>query len=271
MLPVQSAAVFVKYADDSSWQPAPHSLLFQDGQLDFAGFDPIQLAGENLGTWDEVVIVNFDRKVDYQKFVNQIAAAEYVARYHLMEIAPEAPELLHFTNWRLRGFRNDESINPGEKVPIEEVVPDARYTQRWQDLFDGPYRDGIVMLNLLLYEEDPQDPTADPDSNASAEELYDRYSQKATRVLGKLGGQISVLGAVDRVVVGPQIRNYDMYAFVFYPSVDVFEVMFSARERVEAQVHQRAGLSDEGSAGYWVKPYQEFTPEFMGSEFMGSE
>ncbi len=260
MLPAQSAAVFLKYAEGSYWQPAPQSPLFQEGQLEFAGFKPIQLAGENLGAWDEVVIMNFDRTVDYQAFVGRLDAADYVARYHLMEIAPEAPELLYFTNWRLRGFRNDESIDPGERVPIKEVVPDTTYIQQWRGLFDGAYRDGIVMLNLLLHAEDPQDPTGGPDSDASAEELYDRYSQKATRVLGKLGGQILVLGTVDRVVVGPQIRNYDVYAFVFYPSVDVFEAMFTARERVEAQVHQRAGLNAEGSAGYWVKPYQEFTP-----------
>ena len=131
---------------------------------------------------------------------------------------------------------------------------------QWQDLFDGAYRDGIVMLNLLSREDDPQDPTGGPDSDATAEELYDRYAEIATRVLGKLGGQISVMGAVDRVVVGPRIRNYDVYAFVFYPSVDVFEVMFTAKDRVAAQVHQRAGLNAEGSAGYWVKPYPEFTP-----------
>ena len=71
--------------------------------------------------------------------------------------------------------------------------------------------------------------------------------------------QIAALGAVDRVVVGPEVRNYDVYAFVFYPSVDVFEVMFTAKERVEAQVHQRAGLNAERSAGYWVKPYPQFT------------
>jgi hypothetical protein len=260
MLPAQSAAVFIEYAQDSGWQPAPESPLFENGQLEFAGYEPIQLAGENLGVWDEVVIVNFDRSTDYQKFVSSIAAADNVARYHLMKIAPEAPELLLFTNWRLRGFRNDESIDPGERVPIEEVVPDATYLEQWRNLFDGAYRGAIVMLNLLEHEEDPQDPTGGPESEASAEELYDRYSQKATRVLGRLGGQISVLGGVDRVVVGPRIRNYDVYAFVFYPSVDVFEVMFTARERVEAQVHQRAGLNAESSAGYWVKPYPEFKP-----------
>ena len=68
------------------------------------------------------------------------------------------------------------------------------------------------------------------------------------------------MGTVDRVVVGPAIRHYDVYAFVFYPSVDVFEIMFTARPRVEAQVHQRAGPNAEGSAGYWVKPYPEFMP-----------
>ena len=260
VLPAQSAAVFVKYAEDASWQPAPENPLFQNGQLVFAGFEPIQLAGEELGVWDEVVIVNFGRTADYEEFVRRIAVEQGIARYNLMEVAPQAPELLYFANWRLRGFRDDESIDPGGRVPIEDVVPDAAYLEQWRNLFGGAYRDGIVMLNLLSHEDDPQDPTGGPESDASAEELYERYSEKATRVLGRLGGQISVLGAVDRVVVGPEIRNYDVYAFVFYPSVDIFEVMFTAKERVEAQVHQRAGLNAERSAGYWVKPYPQFTP-----------
>ena len=265
MLPAASAAVFVKYGEGAPWKPAPESALFHDGQIEFAGFEPVQLAGENLGAWDEVVIVNFDRTADYQEFAGRIAAEGSVARYHLLEIAPQAPELLHFTNWRLRGFRGDASIDPGgidpgERVRIETAVPDSSYVRQWRNLFDGAYRDGIVMLNLLLREQDPQDPTGGPDADASAEELYDRYSQVATRLLGRLGGQISVMGTVDRVVVGPAIRNYDVYAFVFYPSVDVFEAMFTARARVEAQVHQRAGLNAGGSAGYWVKPYAEFVP-----------
>ena len=259
MLPAQSVAVFVEYGEGSSWRPAPESALYRNGQLEFAGFEPIQLAGEDLGAWDEVVIVNFDRTADYQEFVHRIAAEDGIARYHLMEIAPRAPELLLLTNWRLRGFRDDASIDPEDTVPIEDVVSDTAYIEQWRNLFDGGYRDAVVMLNLLAHEDDPQDPAVGRDGDANAEELYERYSQKATRVLGRLGGQIAVLGSVDRVVVGPQVRNYDVYAFVSYPSVDVFEVMFTARERVEALVYQRAGLNAEGSAGYWVKPYAEFT------------
>lgn len=261
MLPAASAAVFVEYREDASWQPAPESPLFQDGQIEFAGFEPVQLGGVDLGAWDEVVIVNFDRTADYREFVSRIAAEDGIARYHLLEVAPQAPEFLHFMNWRLRGYRDDASIEPGGSVPVDAVLADPRYLAQWRDLFDGTYREGIVMLNLLLREPEPQDPTGGPDSDASAEELYDRYSQVATRLLGRLGGQISVMGTVDRVVVGPEIRNYDVYAFVFYPSVDVFEVMFTARDRVAALVHQRAGLNDAGSAGYWVKPYAEFLPE----------
>ena len=258
MLPAESAAVFVKYGEGASRNPAPESALFQTSQIEFAGSEPIQLAGEDLGAWDEVVIVNFDRAADYREFVGRIAAEDDIARYHLLKIAPQAPELLHFMNWRLRGYRHDASIDPGGRVPIEAAVADTRYMTQWRNLFDGPHRNGIVMLNLLRREEEPQDPAGGPDSDASAEELYDRYSQVATRLLGKLGGQISVMGTVDRVVVGPAIRHYDVYAFVFYPSVDVFEIMFTARPRVEAQVHQRAGQNAEGSAGYWVKPYAEF-------------
>ncbi len=256
----QTACVFLEYAEGSSWERAPESPLFQDGDLEFAGHDPIQLAGEDLGAWDEVVIVNFESTADYQAFLGRIAAEESLARYHLMEVTPGAPEFLYFLNLRLRSYRGDESIDPGESAPLEEAVPDARYAERWSELFEGSYRDAVVMLNLIANQESPQDPVGGPESDATTEELHDRYQQKALRVLGKVGAQISVVGSVDRVVVGPEVRNYDEYGFAFYPSVDAFEVVFTARERVDAQVHQRAALSAARSAGYWAKPYEGFTP-----------
>lgn len=36
--------------------------------------------------------------------------------------------------------------------------------------------------------------------------------------------------------------------------------MLIAQERIDARVHRDAALSQERSAGYWVKPYEEFTP-----------
>ena len=98
MLPAESAAVFVKYGEGASWKPAPESALFQTGQIEFAGSEPIQLAGEDLGAWDEVVIVNFDRAADYREFADRIASEDGIGRYHLLKIALQAPELLHFMN-----------------------------------------------------------------------------------------------------------------------------------------------------------------------------
>jgi hypothetical protein len=255
--------VFLDYAEGSSWERAPESPLFLDGDLAFAGREPIQLGGEDLGAWDEVVIIEFRSSADYQAFVERIAADESLARYHLMQVTPAAPEFLYFINLRLRSYRGDESIDPGESAPLEEAVPDARYAKRWGQLFEGPYRDAVVMLNLLSNQEDPDDPVGGPESDATTEELHDRYQQKALRVLGKVGAQISVVGSVDRVVVGPEARSYDDYGFAFYPSVDAFEVVFTARERLDARVHRDAALSAEDSAGYWTKPYEEFTPGAM--------
>ena len=263
LLPAQTACVFLEYAEGSSWERAPQSPLFENGTLEFAGLEPIQVGGEDLGAWDEVVIVNFESTADYQAFVGRIAAEESLARYHLMEFSPNAPEFLYFLNLRLRSYRGDESIDPGESAPLEEVVPDAKYAERWSELFDGSYRGALVLLNLISNQKDPQDPVGGPESDATTEELHDRYRKKALGILGKMGAQISVAGTADGVVVGPEARNYDEYGFAFYPSVDAFEAVFTARERVDARVHRDAALSAEGSAGYWVKPYEEFTPGAM--------
>lgn len=203
--------------------------------------------------------MDFERTADYEAFLERIAAEERLARYHLLEVTPAAPEFLYFLNLRLRSHRGNESIDPGESAPLEEAVPDARYAERWRELFEGPYRGAVVMLNLLSNQESPQDPMGGPESDATTEELHNRYQQKAFRVLGKVGAQISVVGSVDRVAVGPEIRHYDDYGFAFYPSVDAFEVVFTARERLDARLHRDAALDADASAGYWVKPYEEFT------------
>ena len=205
LLPAQTAFVFLQYAEGSSWERAPQSPLFQDGDLEFAGLEPVQLGGEDLGAWEEVVIVNFESTANYQAFLGRIA-------------------------------------------------------ERWSELFDGSYQGTLVMLNLTSNQEDPQDPLGSPESDVTTEELHDRYQQKAFRVLGKMGAQISVAGTVEGVVVGPEARGYDEYGFAFYPSVNALEVVFTARERVDARVNRDAALRAEGTAGYWAKPYEEFTP-----------
>ncbi len=260
LLPAQTACVFLDYADGTSWARAPESPLFWGGTLDFAAREPIQLGGQDLGAWDEVALVSFGSTADYEAFARRLAAEESLARYHLMEVAPNPPEVLGLLNLRLRSYRGDASIDPGEAAPIDEVIPDDAYAERWSELFEGPYRDAIVMLNLLVHAEDPQDPADGGVGDADSQELYERYTDKALRVLGRLGAQIAATGTVERVVVGPELRHYDDYGFAFYPSVDAFEVVLTARERVDAQVYQRAALNVERSMGYWTKPYEEFRP-----------
>ena len=79
LLPAQTACVFLEYAEGSSWERAPESPLFRDGDLEFAGREPIQVGGEDLGAWDEVVIVNFESTADYEEFLGRIAAEESLA------------------------------------------------------------------------------------------------------------------------------------------------------------------------------------------------
>ena len=75
LLPAHSAFVFLDYAEGVSWEAAPESKLFEGGDLAFAGCEPIQLGGDDLGAWDEVAIVDFRGTADYRAFVERIAAA----------------------------------------------------------------------------------------------------------------------------------------------------------------------------------------------------
>lgn len=69
------------------------------------------------------------------------------------------------------------------------------------------------------------------------------------------------MGRVDQVLVGPDIRNYDVYAFVLYPSVKIFKLIITVRERVLAYVCQREGLGAEAPPVTWWNPIQVLSSE----------
>ncbi len=257
-LPELTVVVFLQHAESVDWLPATRNPLFEGGRVEFAAHDLVQLGGEDLGEWHEVATVSFEDEVSYQVFLARIDAQQNLARYHLLRVEPMAPELHFLTNLRLRSFLDDDTVEVGARAPMESVVPDPRYAQRWTELFTGSYRDELLLLNLITFNESPDILDDKQGVDADSEEVFDRYKEKAFRVLGRMGAQISQVGSIDSVVVGPDARKYDTYGFAHYPSVLAFEVVFTAKERVDAQVHQRAALSAESSMGYWAKPYDEF-------------
>lgn len=258
LLPEQTVVVFVQHVEPVSWVPAIRNPLFEGGRVEFAARDLVQLGGENLGEWDEVATVSFEDEASYQTFLTRMGAHQKLAQYHVLSAEPMAPELHFLTNFRLRNFLDDETVDVGTRAPMESVVPDPRYVHRWTELFTGSYRDELVLLNFNTYNESPDVIDDMQGGDADSEEVFERYTDKAFRVLGKMGAQIDQVGNISSVVVGPSARNYDAYGFVLYPSVSAFEVVFTAEERVDAKVHQQAALSLERSAGYWAKPYDEF-------------
>ena len=258
LLPERTVIVFLQHAESVDWVPATRNPLFEGGSVEFAARDLVQLAGENLGEWHEVATVSFEDEASYRAFLTRIDAQQSLMRYHVLLVEPMAPELHFLTNLRLRSFRDDDSVEVGARAPMESVIPDPRYAHRWTELFAGSYRDEVVLLNFNTYNESPDVLDDKQGVDVDSEEVYERYKEKAFRVLGWMGAQIDQVGSIDSVVVGPGARRYDAYGFVQYPSVPAFEVVFTAKERVDAQVHQRAALSAAGSAGYWTKPYDEF-------------
>ena len=258
LLPEQTVVVFLQHAESVDWVPATRNPLFEGGRVEFAAHDLVQLAGENLGEWHEVATVSFEDEASYQTFLARIDAQQNLAQYHVLRAEPMAPELHFQINLRLRRFLDDDTVDVGARAPMESVVPDPRYAHRWTELFTGSYRGELVLLNFNTFNESPEVLDDKQGGDADSEEVFERYTEKAFRVLGRMGAQIDQVGSIDGVVIGPSARNYDAYGFVLYPSVPAFEMVFTAKERVDAQVHQRAALSAEGSAGYWAKPYDEF-------------
>lgn len=60
-MPAKTALVFLEYSEGVNWLPAPETPLFKDGVVDWAAYEPVQLAGRDLGSWHEVALVSFGR------------------------------------------------------------------------------------------------------------------------------------------------------------------------------------------------------------------
>ena len=254
LLPARTAGLFLDYVEGADWVPAPQNSLFDGGDIEFAGYDPVQLAGPDMGEWEEMVIVSFSRDDLYEDFLTRIEAYQGLSRYHLSLFAPGYEQRI-FANWMLRRDRRNDSINVDDRATIEEAIPaNPHYVDRWQDIFAGAYRGELVLLNFVSLKKD----MGDAEAGEKAEELEKQYSKPTMRILGRMGAQLAAVGRVEKVVVGPEPRQHDEYGFAHYPSVDAFEVVFTARGRLALAPTRNRAMNAGLSAGYWLKPYAPF-------------
>ncbi|MAC37748.1 MAG: hypothetical protein CME47_09710 [Halieaceae bacterium] len=254
LLPARTAGLFLDYVEGADWVPAPQNSLFDGGNIEFAGYDPVQLAGPDMGEWEEMVIVSFSRDDLYEDFLTRIEAYQDLSRYHLSLFAPGYEQRI-FANWMLRRDRRNDSINVDDRATIEEAIPaNPHYVDRWQDIFAGAYRGELVLLNFVSLKKD----MGDAEAGEKAEELEKQYSKPTMRILGRMGAQLAAVGRVEKVVVGPEPRQHDEYGFGHYPSVDAFEVVFTARGRLALAPTRNRAMNAGLSAGYWLKPYAPF-------------
>jgi hypothetical protein len=254
LLPAGTAGLFLDYAEGADWIPAPENPLFDGGNIEFAGYDPVQLAGVDMGEWDEMVIVSFSSDDRYQDFLKRIEADRELSRYNLSLYVPGYEQRM-FANWMLRRDRENESVNIDNRATIDEAIPaNPYYVSRWKDIFTGTYRGEIVLLNFASLNKN----LGNAEGGKDAEELEKQYSEPAMRVLGRMGAQIAAVGRVEKVVVGPEQRQHDEYGFGHYPSVDAFEVVFTARDRLAGVPFRNKAMDEEHSAGYWIKPYDPY-------------
>lgn len=254
LLPARTAGLFLDYAEGVDWIPAPQNPLFDGGNIEFAGYDPVQLAGPDMGEWEEMVIVSFSSDARYEDFLKRIEANQGLSRYSLSLFVPGYEQRM-FVNWMLRRDRGNDSVNVKDRATIGEAIPaNPHYVDRWQEIFSGAYRGEIVLLNFVSRNKD----IGDAEGAEDAEELEKQYSKPAMRILGRMGAQLAAVGKVEKVVVGPDPRQHDEYGFGHYPSVDAFEVVFTARGRLDLVPTRNKAMNEDRSAGYWVKPYAPF-------------
>lgn len=107
-----------------------------------------------------------------------------------------------------------------------------------QELLAGPPDTPVVMLNLLRFKPDADE----PDHGISGAEAYAKYGEQMRPWIESQGARLIWSGRVDSFVIGETEERFDMVALVEYPSRQEF-LRIVSDPRVEAfAVHRKAGL-----------------------------
>jgi uncharacterized protein (DUF1330 family) len=114
-------------------------------------------------------------------------------------------------------------------------------SEQIQNLLTGPQDQPVVMVNLLRFKRDADEP------GLSGEEAYRRYAEKMVAYVESKGGRVIWSGRIDSQVVGEGGDAFHMVGLVEYPSRQAFVAIATDPYVHEIGAHRAAGLE-----GQWL-------------------
>jgi uncharacterized protein (DUF1330 family) len=121
------------------------------------------------------------------------------------------------------------------------VLPNKQQINEFFDPDDGA---PIAMVNLLKYR-DKAEYADGRETELTGREAYMIYSEGVKKCLAKIGGSVSFMGEVRRLMLGEVEELWDDVAIANYPSRSAMLEMMQLPEMAEIGQHREAGLKGQ--------------------------
>lgn len=254
---MKSICIFAKYKDTESWNRDTKREMFKEGKVVWEAYDILDFGGAEDIVWDEMMIVEYPDEKKYNQALENIKNESKLENYYAYLFEPYPSEQNEKINRWMKKARDDPAVDLTPGGAADEVYADNAHhktNKNVVNLFQGDYRDDIVIANFLKY---PEVAVYDDGHKAEGEtgkQTYKKYGRAALQTQGKVGAQYDAAGLVKSTIASDNDIEWDAYVFVWYPTVDSFEKFWRSRFRMKTTKDQMAGLAV--TYAYIVKTYK---------------
>ena len=252
---MKSICVFAKYKE--TWNRDTKREIFKEGNIVWEAYDIVDFGESEDIKWDEMMIVEYLDESKYNQALENLKNESKLEKYYAYLFEPYPSEKTVKINAWMKKARDDPAVDITPGGAADEVYEDKAHFKVGQQvvkLFQGDYRDDIVIANFLKY---PEVAVYDDGHKAEGEtgkETYKKYGRAALQTQGKVGAQYDAAGLVKATIASENDIKWDAYVFVRYPTVDSFEQFWRSKFRMKTTKDQMAGLAV--TYAYIVKTYK---------------
>ena len=120
-------------------------------------------------------------------------------------------------------------------------MPKYPTPEQIQELLSGPADTPVVMLNLLRFNAEADEPCR----GQSGREAYGSYGVRMRKIVESYGGRFIWAGSADSLVIGDTDERFDAVALVEYPSRKIFVEVTQDPRVQEIMPLRAAGLESQ--------------------------
>ena len=243
---------FLKYCD-IEWSGAKD--LFHKGDTIWIGYEAVKIYGDFEPVWDEVKVIEFSDENAYEESIKHLSLQEDTLEdYKLLLVDHYSQKMLNLMNASFK-TPSKSSIDTTPSTNLIDMASRVDNPDSVKELRSRDKTQPIVVLNFFKF----RDIAAYPDNNRkrkiSGQKAYNKYARVPQKFFPIYGMEIMVGGNFISSIVGDNNSDWDSYAFVKYPSLEILEMMTSTKIYQEALIHREAAL--ENPVVYISSPHRE--------------